>query len=85
MYIGAKGCLSQEFLECERAHRTLYVEWTGPQTSDGDICERLQVLRAISPTIGEHLKIDSSNVRKHPEIQMFSTVTPEEARTFVNF
>ena len=29
----------------------------------------LQVLRAISPGIGSHLKIDSSNIKKGPEIQ----------------
>ena len=42
---------------------------THPPALDVDIDVVLQVLRKISPLIGDHLKIDSSNIRKHPEIQ----------------
>ena len=28
----------------------------------------LQVLRKISPLVGDHLKMDSSNIKKHPEL-----------------
>jgi hypothetical protein len=42
---------------------------THPPTSDSKIGELLQVLRSISPTIGEYLQIDSSNIRKHPELK----------------
>ena len=36
---------------------------------DAEINVLLQVLRKISPMIGNELKIDSSNINKHPEIQ----------------
>ncbi len=42
---------------------------THPPASDAQIGEFLQVLRKISPAIGDNLQIDSSNMRKFPEIQ----------------
>jgi len=42
---------------------------THPPASNYEINDLLQVLRKISPGIGDQLKIDSSNVNKHPEIQ----------------
>jgi hypothetical protein len=42
---------------------------THPPASDAQIGELLQVLRKISPAIGDHLQIDSSNIRKFPEIK----------------
>jgi hypothetical protein len=37
--------------------------------SDADIDVVLQVLRKISPADESHLQIDSSNIKKHPEIE----------------
>ncbi len=42
---------------------------THPHALDVDIDALLQVLQKISPLIGNHFKNDSSNIRKHPEIQ----------------
>jgi hypothetical protein len=40
-----------------------------PMASIAEVDVSLQVLRKISPGIGSHLKIDSSNIKKHPETQ----------------
>ena len=42
---------------------------THPLASDVDIDKLLVVLRRISQLIGDQLHIDSSNIKKHPEIQ----------------
>ena len=42
---------------------------THPSTSDDDQDKLLSILRKISPSIGDKLQIDSSNIKKHPEIQ----------------
>ena len=42
---------------------------THPLASDIDVGKLLDVLRRISPLIGDELKIDSTNIKKHPEIQ----------------
>jgi hypothetical protein len=41
---------------------------THPPKSDIDVGKLLDVLRRISPLIGDELKIDSTNIKKHPEI-----------------
>jgi hypothetical protein len=42
---------------------------THPPAHDSDIAALMQVLRKISPSIGESLKIDASTIKNHPEIQ----------------
>ena len=42
---------------------------THPPTFDDDQDKLLAILRKISPSIGDQLQIDSSNIKKHPEIQ----------------
>ena len=48
--------------------------WSGPPivthspASDYEIDKVLHVLRKISPLLGDHLKIDSSNMKKHTEL-----------------
>ena len=42
---------------------------THPPASDADVEALLRVIRKISPLIGDHLKIDSSNIKKHPLLQ----------------
>jgi hypothetical protein len=42
---------------------------THPLASDEDHEKLLSILRKISPSIGDKLQIDSSNIKKHPEIQ----------------
>jgi hypothetical protein len=42
---------------------------THPSTSDDDQDKLLDILRKISPSIGGHLQIDTSNIKKQPEIQ----------------
>ena len=42
---------------------------THPPASDNDQEKLLAILRKISPSIGDHLQIDSSSIKKHPEIQ----------------
>jgi hypothetical protein len=42
---------------------------THPPTFDDDYEKLLSVLRKISPSIGDQLQIDSSDIKKHPEIQ----------------
>jgi hypothetical protein len=42
---------------------------THPPASDDEQEKLLAILRKISPSIGDRLHIDSSNIKKHPEIQ----------------
>ena len=41
---------------------------THSHASDSEIDKVLHVLRKISPLVGDHLKIDFSNIKKHPEL-----------------
>jgi len=42
---------------------------THPLACNEDKEKLLNVLRKVSPLIGDHLKIDATNIKKHPEIQ----------------
>ena len=44
---------------------------THPSALYVDIDAILHVLRKICALIGDHLKVDSSNISKHPEIRFF--------------
>jgi len=54
-------------------------------TSIAEVDVGLQVLREISPGIGSHLKIDSSNIKKQPEIQKMLDNHTRGSSSFLQF